>query len=98
MVAGAMNSGLDSARETCVESYRRYSGEELLQLCRDGDTRAWEEIVARFGSLVYSVPLRLFDLPPEEADEVYQETFIVLLKQSDRIRDPEALSSWRSLR
>jgi RNA polymerase sigma factor (sigma-70 family) len=77
-----------------VESYRRYSGGELLQLCRDGDTPAWEEIVARFGSLVYSVPLRLFDLPPEEADEVFQETFLVLLKQLDAIRNPEALSSW----
>ena len=77
-----------------VETYRDRSGEALLELCRGGDPGAWEEIVVRHESLVYSVPLRLFELPREEAEEVFQETFLALLRHLDGIRNAGSLSAW----
>lgn len=44
-------------------------------------------------SLVYSVPRRM-GLSPEDCEDVFQDTFLSLLKNLDRIQDPMALPRW----
>lgn len=66
---------------------------ELVQACVAGDERAWRELVERYGSLVYAVSRRL-GLPDDLADDAFQETFTILLRQLPRLERPEALVNW----
>lgn len=66
---------------------------ELLVGCRDGDHRAWEQIVDRYERLVYAIPLRE-GLRRDDAADVTQETFAALVDSLDRIKDPDRLGYW----
>jgi RNA polymerase sigma factor (sigma-70 family) len=66
---------------------------ELLQACRRGNQQAWEQLVARYERLIYSVALRS-GLSREDAADVTQTTFIALLDSMDRLRDDQRLPFW----
>lgn len=65
----------------------------LVAQCREGDRAAWDEIVDRYESLIYSIPLRE-GLDREAAADVAQETFAALIRSLDRIEEPERLGAW----
>lgn len=65
----------------------------LIKACLAGDEFAWEELLAKYGRLIYTIPLR-FDLPRHMADEIYQETCLILLKKMHTIQDRTCLQSW----
>ncbi len=66
---------------------------ELLVRAGTGDEAAWEMIVDRFGRLVWSVA-RSFRLDPATAADVSQTTWLRLVENLDRIRQPERLAGW----
>lgn len=66
---------------------------ELVAACLQGDEEAWAELVERYQRLVYSIAMR-HGLAPEEADDVLQGVFIILLDKLDTCRDRERLSAW----
>lgn len=66
---------------------------DLLQRCADRDQAAWKILVNRYERLVYAIPLRE-GLSKEQAADVTQETFTILFKQLDSIREPDRLASW----
>lgn len=76
-----------------TEHPRCRSNQELLEHLGDGDRAAWEELVHRFERLVYSVPIRS-GVPVDDAADIAQSTFAALIRNHDRIRDPERLGSW----
>lgn len=65
----------------------------LLQACRRGDQRAWQQILDRYERLVYSIPLN-FGLSHADADDVAQATFTALIKSLDAIDDEDRLGAW----
>jgi len=65
----------------------------LIRACLDGDERAWEELVERYGRLVYSIPRRM-GFPEADADDVFQAVFALLLRHLPSLRDQTRLSSW----
>ncbi len=65
----------------------------LVARCRAGEGRAWEAIVRRYRRLVYAIPVR-FGLAPEEADDVFQSTFVRLVERLDTLREPRRLRAW----
>jgi RNA polymerase sigma factor (sigma-70 family) len=67
--------------------------QSLLQACRRGDARAWQQILDRYERLVYSIPLN-FGLRHSDADDVAQTTFTALLQSLDSIQDEERLGAW----
>lgn len=69
------------------------SDAELLAGCQRGDGRAWEELVRRYRRLVYSIPPQC-GLRGEQADDVFQRVFTVLVENVGRIRDGESLAAW----
>jgi len=69
------------------------SDSSLVGGCLDGDAAAWEALVRRYRRLVYSVPLKM-GLKAEDADEVFQETFQVLLRKLTSVRDRERIGLW----
>lgn len=76
----------------------RYSADDgdphrLLTRCRRGDARAWGDLVERFRSLVYSVPRRM-GMSEDDANDVFQATFVALYRSLNSIEDAQALPKW----
>lgn len=66
---------------------------DLIEACLAGDERAWKTLIERYSRLIYSIPLRL-GFSGTVADEVFQETCVILLHKLDTLRDRARLSSW----
>lgn len=69
------------------------SDAELLAGCRSGDASAWKAVVARYGSLVYSVS-RSTGLSEADASDVTQQTFCILHDSMDRLKADSRLGPW----
>jgi RNA polymerase sigma factor (sigma-70 family) len=67
--------------------------EELITAAAGGDTDAWETIVDRFSGLVWATA-RAHRLSPADAADVAQTTWLRLVENLDRIKDPERLGGW----
>lgn len=65
----------------------------LVQSCLAGDERAWEELVDRYGRLVYAIPRRM-GLSETDAQDVFQNVFASLLRHLAHLRDQTRLSAW----
>lgn len=66
---------------------------ELVPRCRTGDPQAWRELVTAYERLVYSVP-RSYGLDREDAEDVTQATFTLLLRGLRSLRDDQSLVPW----
>jgi RNA polymerase sigma factor (sigma-70 family) len=69
------------------------SDEELLKRCRQGDETAWEEVVASYKRLVYSIPFN-FGLSADDAADIFQQTFITFFEHLERLRPDSNLGAW----
>lgn len=67
--------------------------DDLVRSCLGGDESAWKELVDRYGRLVYSIPLR-YGLTAVDADEVFQNVFIVVHRRLSTLRDYKLLAPW----
>ena len=66
---------------------------ELVAAAREGDQAAWDEIVARFTSLLWSVA-RSYRLEHNAAADAVQGTWLRLVESINSLHDPEALPGW----
>lgn len=66
---------------------------QLIQACLAGRHDAWDELVDRFKRLVYSIPRR-YGFSDADADDVFQNVFIILYRKLDTVRDHERLAGW----
>jgi len=66
---------------------------DLVMRARNGDQRAWDAIVERYASLVWSI-CRRYRLSSADTDDAGQAVWLQLVDQIDRIRDPAALPGW----
>lgn len=64
----------------------------LLQACRQGDARAWDQLVRKYERLVFSVA-RTCGLTPEDAADITQVTFTYLLQSLDSVQS-DRLGGW----
>ena len=67
--------------------------EALICAANGGDEAAWGAIVDRFAGLVWATA-RAHRLPPADAADVAQTTWLRLVENLDRIKDPERLGAW----
>lgn len=68
---------------------------ELVEAAQKNDSQAWDEIVDRFGKLVWSIT-RSFGLSHDDALDVCQTTWLQLARRLDQISDPDRLGLWLS--
>ena len=66
---------------------------ELVRLAEQRDQPAWTELVRRFAALVWSVA-REHGLPPADAADVCQATWLTLAQNLTRLREPDRLAAW----
>jgi RNA polymerase sigma factor (sigma-70 family) len=69
------------------------SDEQLVKDCLAGNEDAWTQLIEKYKSLIYSIPVK-YRLPPHEAAEVFQATCVELLKRLPELREPRALPKW----
>jgi RNA polymerase sigma factor (sigma-70 family) len=65
----------------------------LLHAAGDGDQRAWEEIVRRYRGLVCAV-VRSYRLQDADARDAEQRTWLKLVENRTRVREPARLGGW----
>jgi RNA polymerase sigma factor (sigma-70 family) len=65
----------------------------LLPAAASGEQRAWSLIVGRFSATIRAVA-RSNRLSPADQDEVAQRTWLRLIENIERIREPGALGGW----
>ncbi len=66
---------------------------QLLETASAGDQQAWDALVERYSSLLWSVA-RSFRLSAPDAADVAQTTWLRLVEHLDSIADPERLPGW----
>ena len=69
------------------------SDPELVARCLGGDADAWEMLVERHASLVWAVARRA-GLSPEDAADVFQNSWRVALEELPRLRDTALFGHW----
>jgi RNA polymerase sigma factor (sigma-70 family) len=67
--------------------------EQLVRAAAAGDQEAWDGIVERFQGLVWATA-RAHRLSRDEAADVAQTTWLRLVENLDRVREPERLGAW----
>jgi RNA polymerase sigma factor (sigma-70 family) len=65
----------------------------LVMACRRGDQAAWDALVGRYERLVYAVARRA-GMGVDEAADVYQRVFAILIEHLDSIEQPDQLGAW----
>jgi RNA polymerase sigma factor (sigma-70 family) len=66
---------------------------DLVRAAGAGDRAAWDELVARYSGLVWAVT-RGHRLQDDDAGDVFQTTWLRLVEQLGRIREPERVGAW----
>jgi RNA polymerase sigma factor (sigma-70 family) len=66
---------------------------ELVAACRNGDPRAWDELVERFSRYVYAIT-QAFRLSPHDAEDVFQDVFARSWERLGSLRSDEAFRPW----
>lgn len=66
---------------------------DLVTRARKGDQQAWNAIVERYASLIWSI-CRHHRLSDADAQDVGQSVWLQLVSHLDAVRDPAALPGW----
>jgi len=66
---------------------------DLIRACRSGDARAWERLLDKYERLVFSISLN-YGLTMDDAADVTQITFTILLQNLNTLPDEIRLSAW----
>jgi RNA polymerase sigma factor (sigma-70 family) len=70
------------------------SDADLVAACLAREQVAWDELVERFSRYVFAISTQAFRLPPEDAEDVFQDVFIRIYDRLGTLRDPAALRPW----
>jgi len=67
--------------------------EQLIKKAKSGDTKAMAELVKYHSADIYNIGLRFMG-NKSEAEDVLQETFLIMLKKLNTFEEKSALSTW----
>jgi len=65
----------------------------LLAAAAEGDREAWNLLVARYSRLLWSIGL-LYRMDRSDIADAFQNTWLRLLENLDRIQDPSRVGAW----
>jgi RNA polymerase sigma factor (sigma-70 family) len=69
------------------------SDRDLIRGSRNGDVGAWQGLLERYERLVFSVPRR-YGLSREDAADITQLTFTILVQSIDTLPEDSSLGAW----
>ncbi len=65
----------------------------LIATCVAGNEAAWDELVERYGALIWSIPRR-YGLRQPAAEDVFADVCLALVRSLKTLRDPATLPQW----
>jgi len=71
----------------------KWNDTRLVKECLSGNEAAWSQLIDKYKALIYSIPIK-YNLPPQEAADVFQATCVELLVRLPELREPRALPKW----
>jgi RNA polymerase sigma factor (sigma-70 family) len=72
---------------------KKWNDTRLVKECLAGNEAAWAQLIDKYKALIYSIPIK-YNLPPQEAADVFQGTCVELLVSLPELREPRALPKW----
>jgi RNA polymerase sigma factor (sigma-70 family) len=66
---------------------------DLIRGCREGDRASWQALMDKYERLVFSIPLN-YGLSREDAADISQLTFSILIQSLDTLREDSRLGAW----
>jgi RNA polymerase sigma-70 factor (ECF subfamily) len=84
--------GMESVVEP-VEAGDALDALTLVARAREGDVRAYEEVVRRYQAPIYGLALRMLS-SRGDAEDVVQEVFLTAWRRLDHLREDAAFVSW----
>ena len=84
---------LELTPERTAETGAEFEDLRLVELLREADERAYEELITRFQQPVYTLALRLLSDNSEAAD-VVQEVFLKVFRNIGSFRGQSSLKTW----
>ena len=72
---------------------KKWNDTRLVKECLSGNEAAWALLIDKYKALIYSIPIK-YNLPPQEAADVFQSTCVELLTRLPELREPKALPKW----
>jgi RNA polymerase sigma factor (sigma-70 family) len=79
---------------TAVQAVATLDDAALVDRCRQGDGDAWRELVSRYSRYVFAICTQAFRMPPDEAEDTFQDVFTRAFERLDGLRDGSALRPW----
>jgi RNA polymerase sigma factor (sigma-70 family) len=70
-----------------------WSDAQLVRACLAGDERAWDALITKYKTLIYSIPSR-YGAPPEDCADIFQSVCLELFTELPRLRKAGALRAW----
>ena len=70
-----------------------YSPKALVRACIRGEAAAWDRLLDDYGRLIWSIARRA-GLNDEEAEEVFQRSWVAIVEGLSRLKKPDRLGSW----
>jgi RNA polymerase sigma factor (sigma-70 family) len=67
---------------------------QLVRLCRQGDSAAWDALVERFSRYVHAICVQAFRLPLHDAEDVFQDVFMKRYEQLNKLWADSAVRPW----
>jgi RNA polymerase sigma factor (sigma-70 family) len=75
------------------EPAKKRNDTRLVKECLSGNETAWSQLIDKYKALIYSIPIK-YNLPAQEAADVFQATCVELLVRLPELREPRALPKW----
>lgn len=69
------------------------SDRDLIQDCRKGRVEAWRRLLEKYERIVFSIPRR-YGLSADDAADITQLTFTILVQSMDRLPEDSRLGGW----
>ncbi len=99
MIVVAEEYSLNNSRKNELESLikQKISVDDedlpLWQEAKDGNFKAFQELMNRFQNRVYGLAFRILN-NPQDAEDIVQQTFLTLVEQIDRYRGESKVKTW----
>ena len=79
--------------DTDQMNWENANDSQLIEACIVGEEQAWATLINRYSRLIYTIPLR-FGFSKMIADEIFQETCLILLEKLDSLQETDRVRSW----
>ncbi len=73
--------------------YQKKTDSELVSLCLEGDSEAWETLITRYRRLIFSIPNK-FRFSQADCEDVFQTVVVKLLEHLTSLKDESKVSAW----